>query len=415
MPSYNFYNSARQLGTKPKDQMLETYDELLNERFELATNVETVQTETTFASLIFGNITVRIDSVVGENGAKLSDDFRKVIFNDKIKRGLGSKYIFDSSTWLAINYDIYAKPTKSVIIRKCRNTLRFIDRETGFLIEEPCAVENYNVKEPRPFLRQAVVVPDGYIIVDVQGNERTRKIKDNQRFILNGQAYKVWNIQNVLDEPTDGVNPPLISLVLGRDLLNPDVDDVVDGIANVNEHQYQLNIVQTNFEQLVGFTGKLDAVVVTGNEPVNRAVQWESSNTDVGTVDELGNIELLTEGVVTFKCSLVGNPYIYDTIDVKVVGTILDTEQVVILPQDFRILEQEQQTYSVYQYVNGFANTDTFTFTSIPSSNYVMTIINGNSFSVKNLKRSLSPLVVTATNDITLITTTINITLGGVF
>lgn len=416
---YDFYNASRLVSDSPKQSMLDSYQQLINERFVNATNVFTIEEETSVGSLSYVSTVVRLDTIIGENGIRLSDDFRKVIFKDMgHARGLGFKFRFDSSTWLTINYDLYGKATASTIIRKCRNVLKFIDKSTGALLQEPCVVENYSTKSPKPYATNSITIPEGYVIVDVQGNDTTYKIEVNQRFILNGKAFKVWNILNSLNNPTYDHDAPLLYIVLGTDEINTAVDDTVNNIANATEVSYSLNIKQNNFQQSVGFVGKLDASVFLNGEFVVTPVVWSSSSPLIGTVDSNGNISLLTLGQVVYTCSINGNPLVFDTVTVDVVAIPVVVSQTILLPEDTTILQGQTINYSVYKYISGNPNSDTFTIvaSNAPTANYALTILTGNTFSIKNnLRYKSGYLIITATNDTTLEVTTINLTLGGVF
>jgi len=415
---YTFYNASRLITDSPKNDMLQGFQTMVDENFTLATDVFTIEEETAFDSGSFADVVVRLNHVLGDNGLKLGDDFRKVIFKDPSSaRGLGYKFRFDSSIWLTINYDLFGKPTASTVVRKCRNTLRFIDRFTGALIEEPCVIENYSTKEARPSITRSIVMPEGYIVVDVQGNDRTRKIELNQRLILNGIAYKVINILNELNNPTDG-SAPLLYIVVSIDTLNPDLDDVVNGIANVNDYQYSLNILQGNFQQVVGFSKTLSAEVHFNGDLVSRSVVWTSSNATVGTVSSAGVINLLALGTVTFRCALVGNPLVYDEVVVDVVAVVVPVVQTIVNPGDTRLLQGETVVYTIYKYVDGVPSADVFTFVAsgVPADKYVFTVLGGNSYSIKNVERVMNAtLKISATNTTTLLVTDTDYTLGGVF
>lgn len=415
---YSFYNASRLIATSPQEDMLTGFQTMVDDVFTLATDVFTIEEETAFGSGLYSDVVVRLNHVLGDNGLKLGDDFRKIIFKDPSSaRGLGYKFRFDSSDWLTINYDLFGKPTASTIVRKCRNTLKFIDRLTGALIQEPCVIENYATKEARPSVTKSIVIPEGYIVVDVQGNDNTRKLELNQRLILNGIAYKVINILNELNNPTAG-SSPLLYIVVSIDTINTDLDDVVNGVANVNDYPYTLNILQNDFQQVVGFSKTLNAEVSLNGDSVTRSVVWTTSNATIGTVSTAGVINLLALGSVVFRCALAGNPLVYDEINVDVVAVTVPVVQTLVSPEDTKLLQGETVVYTIYKYVDGVASADTFTFvpSGVPADKYVFTAISGNSYSIKNIGRVMNAqLKISATNNTTLIVTETDYTLGGVF
>lgn len=89
-----------------------------------------------------------------------------------------------------------------------------------------------------------------------------------------------------------------------------------------------------------------------------------------------------------------------------------------ILPQKVKILQGETQTYSVYNYIGGIANADTFAIsgTSAPTTNYELTVVDGNHFSVKNKTATSIPLIIHCVDNAdSSITADIVIWLGGVY
>lgn len=94
----------------------------------------------------------------------------------------------------------------------------------------------------------------------------------------------------------------------------------------------------------------------------------------------------------------------------------MTTEQK-ILPQTVKILQGKAQVYNIYNYVDGIKNADTFTVTTsqAPTANYVLTIIDGNNYSIKNNTQTPIPLIVECKNDTTQEVATMTIKLGGLF
>ena len=60
--------------------------------------------------------------------------------------------MFDGSTWLTVNAEVTKNLTGTSTIRRCNNSLRWIDESTGSYYEEPCI--EYLVKEPRDYATQ---------------------------------------------------------------------------------------------------------------------------------------------------------------------------------------------------------------------------------------------------------------------
>lgn len=62
---------------------------------------------------------------------------------------------------------------------------------------------------------------------------------------------------------------------------------------------------------------------------------------------------------------------------------------IVLLPNVKRITVGETENFTVYNYINKIQQTDTFTInvSNVPKSYYELNIIDGNNFSIKNLKQ----------------------------
>lgn len=89
-----------------------------------------------------------------------------------------------------------------------------------------------------------------------------------------------------------------------------------------------------------------------------------------------------------------------------------------ILPSNITsIIQNVTQIYTVNHFVNGTANSDTFTITENGALNsfYQLSVINGNSFSIKSLGYTSTPLVVICTNNSDSSTVSISINLKGLY
>ena len=92
------------------------------------------------------------------------------------------------------------------------------------------------------------------------------------------------------------------------------------------------------------------------------------------------------------------------------------TTETTLLPQTYEISEDEALTYTIYKYVGGVAGTDTFTFTlsNVPTANYQLTVVDGNTFKIKCLSAyDKNALKVICKNNVTLEEFDYNIWLTG--
>ena len=92
------------------------------------------------------------------------------------------------------------------------------------------------------------------------------------------------------------------------------------------------------------------------------------------------------------------------------------TTETTLMPQTYEISEDETISYTIYKYVGGVAETDTFTFTlsDVPTSNYQLTVVDGNTFDIKCLSAyDKNALKVVCKNNVTLEEFDYNIWLTG--
>ena len=77
------------------------------------------------------------------------------------------------------------------------------------------------------------------------------------------------------------------------------------------------------------------------------------------------------------------------------------TNGIQIIPEVSRIIQGNEEDFSVYNYIDGEPNSDTFdvnTYGPVLGKDYTLTIIDGNHFTIANLKESKTPLVIVCTN-----------------
>jgi hypothetical protein len=403
--AYKYYQSYLPVVTSPSVGLKDDLQALINDQFENGSDFYTIGEELTFGTINFTNTDVRITHVINRNtGEKLGDDFREIIFKDITHvKGMGFRYYFDDNYWITVNTDNYKFVTASSIIRRCNNVLRWIDRY-GNKIQEPCIIE-YAIKESANDFNSNIIIPQGQIAITTQYNNRTTTIIPNQRFLIGNPrvAYKVRGdgINNFLNQSTyDDNSVPLIKIYLDFDPKNEAMDDIINGYANAYDLNYSLSINQSNIEQSIGFTSQLTYTLTLNGDINTNAIEWISSNPSICTVNSNGNIELLSLGNATITCRMVNNNLISDSINISVVSVPVINKQNKIIPEIYSILQNESQTYIIYQYENGLPNGSEFSFAFSGASvnNYTAQIINGNQINITNKNYDVNKLTIIATN-----------------
>ena len=405
--AYKYLTASRRVidrkGSKPKNDYISLFQETLNSQFYNSSDWWTVQEETSLGSQVYRDIDVRITHVINaETGLKLGDDWKTVLFKDIDHNiELGKQYNFDSNIWLTINTEIIKNLTGTCTIRRCNNTLRWIDEATGAYYEEPCALE-YLVKEPRNYATAGspFMTPGGFLHATLQFNTRTNKIKENQRFLFGNPehwtCYKVVgtglnDFRNLQTSNNDSAR--ILSIDLTADFVNDELDDIINGIADVVTNAYTLTLDRTTTEGAPNDTLQLTASVTYNESSVTRTIVWETSNSSVATVDSNGLVSFIAVGSCVITASISNNP-VSDTCAVSCSLAPALNNDVVITPNTNFILESGTQVYSVFLYENNVLLPDIFTITcngnSVPAANYVFTQTGDNEFTITNKLRDVS-------------------------
>lgn len=368
-----------------------------------------VQYEATYGKRDFKTAEmVRIDAVFEPTtGQNLGDDFKRFVFPSQFPTPyVGEMFIWKDNYWLAVNSDNYQSLGQSLVCRRCNNTLRWKD-EYDSTVVEPCIVAN-KLLEAADYTTSQMVTIAGYIKLYCQRNIRTNTVKETRRVLFgvvgNWTAYKVFgngkgNFTN--SKTLDNDSPSITEFQLGASYVNPDIDDLENGIADAYRSEFSLSIMEGNISQVVGFEKKLTSVVKRDDVVVSEDVVWTSSNRISVSCDDDGNIQCMKVGATTIRCAMVDNENVYDEITVLVTETPENNYEVVISPKVTQLYEGETQSYSCHLENNGVATTDVFSFTSsgVPNANAVVSVIDGNHFTIENVLKYLSnPLVVTCTS-----------------
>ena len=418
-------NIRAQKATTPKDGYTDLFQETLNNQFYNASNWWTISEEITNGGEVFEDVDVRIAHVINsETGLKLGDDWKTLLFKDVDHlTELGKLYTFDDNTWLTINTEFIKNLTGTCTIRRCNNTMRWINEATGIFYEEPCAIE-YMVKEPRDYLTSGspFATPGGFLHIEMQFNERTNLIRENQRFLFGNPQH--WTCYKVVgtglndfknQETYDNESAKILSVDLIANFVNDELDDITNGIADVNTNLYTITLNKATAAGIPTDTIQLIPTVTYNGKSATRTVLWTTSNALIATVSTSGLVTLVANGSCNITATIDGNPA-DDVCVITVSATPVVNSDILITPDTNYVLEGADRTYTVYLYENDVVQVDTFTITcnrnSVPTANFTFAQLTGNSFKVTNILRdSSSYLTITCT--VGAVVETFNIYLRG--
>ena len=409
------YEDMRTLITTPKDYYLNQLQALINDRWDNSTQTyNVIYQQTAIGSSQYEQVNISVDTAIDiGSGFKKGDDF-KVFSHKNISHEvpLGLYFKTDNDYWICINTNGYASPTNSVEVRRCNNIMKWIDPNNGYLNEEWCAID-YELSSPQPSKDKDIVVASGHIFVIVQGNNATRAIRKNQRFIFNGQPYKVAAFQTMLDQNNTNYFSTLLYIDMYLDTQQP-TDDLVNNIANATENTYTLTIQPDVTEQVTGFNGRMSATVTNNGEVVNRSVTWTGD--DNVTINNSGEYTLVgevgTSAVIT--ANITGNPNISASYTIDIVESVADNFDVVIEPSFDEVRQGLPQSFTAYLYNNGERLSDEVTWGySGLTQDYFSLSQDGHNFVLSVLKLTQAPLILTFSSGVA--TKTIDVMLKPLF
>lgn len=390
-------------GKTPKEQYTSLFQETLNQQFYNAQNWYTISEETYLGSNTYENIDVRIAHLINaETGLKLGDDWKTLLFKEIDHNiEIGKLYFFDDNVWITINTESIKNLTGTCAIKRCNNTLRWVDEQTGAYYEEPCSLE-YLVKEPRDYATAGspFITPGGFVNSRVQFNERTNRIRQNQRFLFGNSEH--WTCFKVVGtgintfqnlKTYDNLSSGTLVLDMIANYVNEETDDITNGIADVKDNRYTLTVSPSTIESGIGDSVQLYTTVTYNERTTTRNITWTSSNTQVATVSSTGVVTMHKLGTSIITANIENNST-NDICTVTVVSSPSVINEIIISPNTNYIYEANQKTYSVYLYTDGVQQSDIFTITCNPndvtSEHYSFVQGDENHFTISNIERQLT-------------------------
>lgn len=336
------------------------------------------------------------------NGRK-SDDRKEVLFPEINVDyfPIGAKIQTMGSTWICINPSNVSSVKTTAIVARCNATYNSYD-EYGNIVTEPLVVESYQMAANDNTSSPSMALMDGYFKVICQLNDNTAKLHENSRIILGTKAYHITGVTNFMQEFT-GDRESCHYLTFNARVEEPtELDDVsVDFIAGAKSVSFDV-AVYGHSELSVGRDTQLNAAFIRNGEQVDNlplAWDWSSSDEEIATVDENGNVTGVSVGECEIVATLVQNTDLYGIF--KLVVSAFETESISfvnLIPSKISQFETAQLTAVVF--VNGNATNERVTWSFVGASKEcydVETSDDGNTVTITCLAASELPLAVSAT------------------
>jgi hypothetical protein len=390
-----WYTPTSPMRVSPRDEFRGAQQAFIDNAFYNSSSIITIEQETSFGNQEYEDIDVWLESViVNKTGLKLGDDYKNLIFQNASSNPiLGKRYRFFNNIWMTIftnNYDAYET---SVAVIRCNTTMNWY-LENGTIHKEPIAL-GYDFTDTSFIFKTKLDTREGELTAIVQYNDFTSKLVVNDEFIFghgsSKQKYKLRAVNSTISQETFNDDPKIIKLDFMLYNENLSEDNITDR-ASEPIPNYTIEINESPFEQIVGYTTQLTATVKDNDVIVSDIpIEWSTSDGSVISVDANGNIQLLQLGNATITANIVGNNTINDNISIDVVASPIDNFEVRINPDENIVRQGNTQQYSVYLYNNDVQQVDTFTISEIgglvPTDNYSLNIIDGNTFEIINIEQ----------------------------
>lgn len=336
---------------------------------------------------------------------KVSGNYISINFKD-LKHTLnhrGQKYLYKTNGEIEDTYLCYDKlnqltQTANTKLIMCNNKINWINKDNGAIYNEPIFV-GWEMNGTNNQINKNGIVPERRLVWLVQGNDKTKYLHENQRFIISkNKAFKITQVNNTDLEHIDDDIPTLLTIDVEWCPILPN-DNLELNIADYYNGTYSVKINESEISQIKGFTGRLTATTKYNDKLHEVPVRWKSLNENIVTIDNNGNYELVGNAneSTEIMCYIDGNDEIFDSISVEVIQTVNNQPNLVVTPSGLiDIFQGDSQEFKCGLYINNILQSDTIQYTANWTDNkfYEITATQGG-YIIKNKKRSSNLLEIT--------------------
>lgn len=388
----DYYDSWNGITPSAKNQWFSEANAFLNSQWYDSAMICTVQEEDELGSFTFHDIEVWKNPVTTftTNIIKNEYDFRQLMFrnnNHSVHRG--HFYKVEDEIYMVYEGTHKDNPYSEVLIRRCNNLLKWIDIETGELLSTPCIID-YNISQTNPRVNNDIIVQNSSYTLILQGNEKTLKLKPNQRFIFNHQCYKFIAYNNVLQNNYVDENATMLFLDIDLDITKP-TDDIENNIADRYAYNFDVVVENSVTQQVVGGQGQLFGFVTYNGEITQNQITWKGNR--YIRIESDGSYVLT--GDVGKKAIVTASFGIAEKIiEIEIVDFAPIEKQVVIEPAFDKIFESQSIEFDVWVWYGNEQTGDEISVSELSniSDHYILYSTDNHHFVLTNLKCSIVPL-----------------------
>ena len=396
-----------------KETILNDFYSKIDQVWEYAPDVETVEIQKELGSTEYYPYTMRVERVFNAKTQDTrSDDWKEFLSPEPdfdLPYGLYIRW--KNNYWLVYNKENLDYPTKGVICRRCITTFNWVD-EWGNLRIYPVVIGK--PKEATDYVNVQFTNPGGFNVFYLQLDEHSKLIRPNDIFMVGNSgywsSYKVQGggVANYLREETMvATENGLLSLICYIYEGNDDTDNLEIGVSNYYQKIFNMTLDQYEIKQYSGFSVQIIPTIKRG-ETIRTDVElvWESSDENVAIVDEDGIITLVNEGEADITCTMLKNESVSQSVHIINLGEKEEggdepepTYEARIYPNITDIKQGSSQTYTIEYYVNDSISSPENLIieldrNSVPKQNFSFTT-SDNTFTITNKTKYFeSPLKV---------------------
>lgn len=356
--SLDYFENSLQSGMiqTPNDYYHELQQAFIDEQWDNTSTKQAIYQQRldckgNFTNDCFEKVEAWMNGVVGQGTSmRNGHDFVQLAFRDiDYYTVRGRYYQFNNNYWITTFDDEHDSISKTIVVRRCNNYMKIVDPENGAVFSIPCAIE-YDMSSPSSQASRYIVTPNSHATVIVQGNKDTERLfKINTRYLFGGRPFKLYSYQNTILSNLEMDEATLVYLDLYLDEVH-DKDDLVNGIADNGEYNYQIQINAQSMTLTNGSTGKLSADVLLNNVEVDKKVLWASGNEKVVKIDNDGNYTVVgQEGEsAEIYAYLEGNEQAQDMISIIVADATSSVPEIYLDPAFDKIREYQVIDFSIH-------------------------------------------------------------------
>lgn len=334
------------------------------------------------------------------------DDFKSILVSDPDIDyiPIGAKILAMGNCWLMVNpNNMSGGDGGNGMIQRCNTVWNYLDYY-GNLRSEPIIVDKMLANANDMDGQINLNITKGYFNIKAQFNKATAQLNTNSRIILGRNAYYITGYSDFVQEFTgDYDTVRMIEFTARYDEPNAEIDDMERHVAGGKNFSWKIGVsglpvIEKGDSALFSAVSERNGKETESTERFPVSYRWESSDTDIATVDENGLVTGVSEGNCIIRCVLSQNEEIFTDYFVAVSEATEEEPKVSFLstvPAEISAYEHVELEAAYFEHGEKTEETVSFEFKNADENAYTVEI-DGNKAVIKCWGGSIRPLSVTA-------------------